>query len=102
MKYRPCPNHPGYEASRCGSIRSLERSRITKLGRTATIPGKTLAHVGRDSRYVTLGGKFTDWRAMAAEAWAGVDERPVSDYPDGRVITLVEHWAELRAKAADQ
>lgn len=58
--WAPIPEHPGYEASDLGQVRSVDREIVTRAGRTVSLTGRVLSPQRRCSArlpqwVVTLG-----------------------------------------------
>lgn len=97
-EFRPCPSFEGYETTVCGIVRRAEAMRVNKAGNVVPMPSKILKRIGRKLEYVTLRGDWVKVAAMVEDAWSVTiedEDRPVSSYPDGRIITIAE-WVQLK------
>jgi hypothetical protein len=102
-EFKPCPSHRGYETTICGIVRKAEGTRVNKAGNVTPVASKVLTRVGRKLEYVTLKGDWVKVAAMVEDAWTVTiedEDRPVSSYKDGRIITLHQWYAMMRSREA--
>lgn len=103
-EFRECPSYPTYFASQCGLIvrrRTLKTS--GKLKETALKPFGS-----NSTRFISIGKGWVNVEVLIADAWnegAGAFDysgrsRPLSSYPDGRVMTVGEWIEEKKLSSA--
>lgn len=55
LNWKNIPGHPGYQASNCGQIMSLERAIVRKNGRSHTTPARILSQNPDSNGYMQVG-----------------------------------------------